>query len=94
MRRPRLDALAPRVEPEHGCATRRRVDQVEQEPDRRALARAVRAEVAEHLAALDAQVEPDERAGLSLVRLGEPAGLDGRRGHRVTVPAPAASALG
>ena len=91
---PRLDALAPGVEPEHGRAARRRVDQVEQEPDRRALARPVRAEIAEHLAALDAQVEPDERAGLSLVGLGEPAGLDGRRGHRVTVPPPAAGRPG
>jgi len=72
---PRLDSFKP-CDP--GGAGRR-MDQVEEEPDRRALARPVRAEVAEDLGALDAEVEIDEGADSARVRLREPAGLDGGR---------------
>ena len=54
----RLDAVRAGVQAEDGRAPCRRADQVEQQPDRRALAGAVRAEEAEDLAALDPQVEP------------------------------------
>ena len=55
---PSLD-VAPGIEPCDGGLSGRRTNQVEKETDGRALAGAVRPEVAEDLPALDAQVEVD-----------------------------------
>src|SRR4029450_4604285 len=49
---PRLDPVATRVEPKHERLSCRRPDQVEQQPDRRAFAGAVRARGPEYLARL------------------------------------------
>ena len=57
----RLDGSTPVSIAEDGRAAGGRADQPEQKPDRRALARPVRPEVPEDLAALDAQVEVGER---------------------------------
>ena len=53
----RLDQLAPAVEPEDLGPSGAGLDQAEQEPDRRGLAGAVGAEVAERLARRDLEVE-------------------------------------
>src|SRR3990170_7888063 len=62
------------------------MDEPHEEPDRGALSSSVRAEVAEHLAALDAEIEADERAHLPVVGLRQPDGLDcGRLEHEAIV---------
>ena len=72
------DAVAAAVEPEHERLTVGRPDHVEQQPDRRALAGAVRPQEAEDLAVLDAQVEAGQRAHPARVRLRQGEGLDCR----------------
>ena len=82
------DAVAGRVEPEDRRPAGRRVQVAEQQPDERALARAVGAEEAEDLALADLEghviERPDHaRVGAAATRrvvLGEP--LGGDRGHR------------
>jgi len=70
------------VEPEERRAACRRPDEAEEESDRRRLAGAVRPQISEDLAGLDTEVEVDERAYLSAVRLRQANSLDGRRfGH-------------
>ena len=76
-----LDAVTPCVKPQYRGAPARRPDQIEQQPDGRTLARAVRAEVAEDLAALHAQVEVRERMDILAVRLRQAVRLDRRLGH-------------
>jgi hypothetical protein len=80
-----LDRCSPRVDTEDRRAAGSRSDQPEQEPDGGALARPVGPQVAEHLAALDAEVEVDQRANRLVVRLREGKGLDRRGGGH---PAP------
>jgi hypothetical protein len=79
---PGFDAVTANVESEHERASRRRPDQVEQQPDRRALAGSVRAEVAEHLAVLHTQLEIGQRSYARAVCLLEILRLDCRCGHR------------
>ena len=66
---------AARVDAEQLDPPARRPDQVEQQPDRRRLAGAVRPEEAEHLAGLDLEVEVDD-AALAAVQLGQSFGAD------------------
>src|SRR5207245_11192728 len=68
----------------------RRPDQPEQHPQRRRLAGAVRPEVAEHVAALDRQVDVVDRDDLA-VPLDEAARLDGLRLVHVHLSARAAA---
>ena len=70
--------VAPDVEVEDPRPAGRRVDQAEQEGDRGRLAGPVRAEVAEHLALLDLEVERVEH-GRVAVPLRQPLGADRRR---------------
>ncbi len=56
------DALLANVQPEQLELARARPDQIEHQPDGRRLARAVRAEEAEHLARLDLEAEIDDTA--------------------------------
>ena len=77
----RRHRLAPGVDPEQLGATRGRPVQAEQQPDRRRLARAVRPEVAVHLALGDLKVERVERERVA-VALGQLGGADG--GHLAT----------
>src|ERR1019366_1806851 len=76
MDRDRIDGA---VDAEHEGLAARRPDQVDDRPDRSGLAGAVRAEEAEHLALLDAEVDLDDPA-VRAVRLGQLLGLDDR-GH-------------
>ena len=55
-----IEALGASVEPEHPRRARGRLDQVQEQPHRRRLARAVGAEEAEDLARLDLEVEVEE----------------------------------
>ena len=70
-----LDAGGPCVQAEHGRAARCRPDEVEQRPDRRRLAGAVRTEEPEHLSGLDRHRDVDDAAG-GAVRLREVLGDD------------------
>jgi hypothetical protein len=72
------DAFRTRVVPEDRRAARRRLDQVEEETDGGALARSVWAEVAEDLAALDAEVEIYEGPDPAGIRFRQAVRLDGR----------------
>src|SRR4249919_2664629 len=92
----RRDPLRTSVEPEEGHTARGRMDQVEQEPDRGALAGAIRSQVSEDLTPCNAQIEVDERSNAPPVRLGQSDCLDrGRLGHGTIVlaafPLPLAS---
>ena len=58
----RVDGIAPRVEPKQLGPTARRAMKPEQQPERRRLARAVRTQVAEDLAGLDARSSPSRAA--------------------------------
>jgi hypothetical protein len=85
---PRCDTFPAAVQAEERGAAGRRPDQVEQQPDRRALARTVRAEVAEDFPLLDPKVEARERRDATAVGLREPRGLDRRRGGLRRTPSP------
>ena len=76
------DPGAAAVQAEERCPPGRRPDQVEQQPDRRALAGTVRPEVAEDFPLLDPKVEARERRDATAVGLREAGGLDRRRGGR------------
>jgi hypothetical protein len=73
---PRGNSVAAAVETEQKRMAARRPDQVEEEADRRALARAVRAEEPEDFAVLDAQVELGQRANTPPIRLRQSNGFD------------------
>lgn len=78
----RLHRSPPRVDPEHGRPAAGRADEPEQQPDRCALAGAVRPQVPEHLSLLDAQVEVADGDDGVVVGLRETEGLDRRAtGH-------------
>ena len=62
----RLDRILRAIDAEDLCASGRRADETEEEPDRRGLAGAVRAEVAEDLARRDLEIERDEGAGVAV----------------------------
>ena len=87
--RPR--AVDERVAAEELRVPSRRPDQPEHHPQRRRLAGAVRAEVAEDVAALDRQVDAVDRDDLA-VALDEPACLDRRRVAHLSARAAASAA--
>ena len=70
-----LDRLAAGVEPEDAHLTLGGADQVERGPDQRGLARAIRADEAEHLAAPDLEVDSVKRLETA-VALDQPPNLD------------------
>ena len=87
----RARAVDERIAAEELRVARRRADQPEQHPQRRRLARAVRAEVAEDVAALDGQVDVVDRDDLA-VALDEPARFDRRRVAHLSARAAASAA--
>ena len=80
-----LDRLALAVQAEDLGPPLGRADQPEQQPDRRGLARPVRAEVADHLALRDLEVEVVE-GGDAAVALGQPLRAYGRGSHGDRLP--------
>jgi len=81
----RGDAVRMRIAAEDRRTARGRMDEPEEEADRRRLACPVGAEVAEHLATLDRQVEVGQRPHLAAVGLCQSDRLDRRCGHRSIV---------
>ncbi len=75
---PRGGAVTVDVTPEKRRASCGRVDQPEEQADRRRLPGAVRPEVAEDLGVADLEVEIDESRKRAGVRLREPGGFDGK----------------
>src|SRR5258706_12105652 len=85
------DGISRRLDPEDGGPAAGRPEVVEQDPDRRRLAGAVRAKEAERLALGDLEVDIDDAAGRA-VGLGELVGPEGR-GHDGSFP-PASAGIG